>query len=184
LWFDERDDVGTRHQQRWDARKDVPKGNERDIDRHNVDRRRKIGKFECARVRFFDDHDTRIVSESPIELTVTHVVRDHSRRATPQKHVGEASGRCSDVERFATGDRYIEYVEGVGQLYAAPPDIWVIGLAHGQLGIFGDWCTCLLRRLAVDEHDARDHQRLRPFSRRRKPSLHEQLIESSLQLCL
>jgi hypothetical protein len=41
-----------------------------------------------------------------------------------------------------------------------------------------------LRRLAVDEHDACDHQRLRSFSRRRQAPLHEQLVESSLQLCL
>jgi hypothetical protein len=41
-----------------------------------------------------------------------------------------------------------------------------------------------VRRTAVDEHHARDHQRLRSFSRRRKASLYEQLVESPLQLRL
>jgi hypothetical protein len=38
--------------------------------------------------------------------------------------------------------------------------------------------------VAVDEHDAGHHQRLRSFSRGRETPLHEQLVESSLQLCL
>jgi hypothetical protein len=41
-----------------------------------------------------------------------------------------------------------------------------------------------LRRPAVDEHDARDHQRLRSFPRGRQAPLHEELVESSFQLCL
>ncbi len=59
-----------------------------------------IVERQVARVEVLEDHDARIVAQSPIELAVADVERDHARRPALQQHVGEAAGRGADVERL------------------------------------------------------------------------------------
>ena len=105
LRFDERDDVGARSQQRRHAGKDVTQGDERDIDRDDVDRAWEMRRLERAGVRALDDHHAGIVAQTPVELAVTDVEGHHARRASLQQHVGETAGGRADIERLPAVQR-------------------------------------------------------------------------------
>ena len=112
---------------------------------------------------------------------MTDVEGDHANGAALQQHVGEAAGRCADVERLAAVDRDAERVERVRQFDAAAADVRVVGLFERNLCISRDRRAGFLRGLAVDQDDARKNERARPLARLGQAALHEQQIEPASQ---
>ena len=159
MGFHQRDDVGAFSKKRRNARKDVAERDERDVNRDDIDERRQVRGLERSCVGALDDDHARIVTQAPVELAVANVERDHADRAAFQEDVGESSRGRADVERLAAFDEDAERVECMRQLDAATTDIRMVRLLQGHLGIVGDLLTRFLGRLAVDEHDAREHQR-------------------------
>ncbi len=89
------------------------------------------GRSAGSSVRAFDaldDHDPRVVTEAPVELTVADVESNHTGRAASEQHVGESARRCADVERLPSVDRDAESVDRVRELDAAASDIRMVGL--------------------------------------------------------
>ena len=87
-----------------------------------------------ARVEVLDDDDARVVAQLPVQLAVADVERDHACGAALQQHVGEAAGRCADVEALAPANLDLKGVECVRELQSAAADIGVIGRdeRHGR----------------------------------------------------
>ena len=63
LRLDQRDDVGAGPKHRRDDGKDVAQRDERDVDRHDVDRAGQIGERQVPRVEVLDDDDARVVAQ-------------------------------------------------------------------------------------------------------------------------
>ena len=64
------------------------------------------------------------------------VERDDARGAALQQHVGEAAGRCADVERLV--DRptsMLKDVERVGELKPAAADVRMVGRDERDVGL-------------------------------------------------
>ncbi len=57
------------------------------------------------------------------------------------------------------------------QLETTAADIGMIRLSQSELGVLGDGGSRFARRLTVDQHDARQDQRLRALSRSCQASL-------------
>src|SRR5690606_33144829 len=101
---------------------------ERDVDDDDVDRAGELRGREIPRVAPLDDDHARIISQPPVELTVTDVERDDPAGAALQQHVGEAAGGGADVERLSPLDGNAKGVERVRQLHAAAADIRMVRL--------------------------------------------------------
>ena len=82
---------------------------------------------EHARVDAFADDDARIAAQPPVELPAADVERDDAGGAAPQQDVGEAAGRCADVERAASARIDGERIERARELHAAAPDVRMVG---------------------------------------------------------
>ncbi len=158
----------SRGETRRQRRQDVTQRNERDVDRHEIDRVRHVGCRQRPGVHAFADDDARIGAQLPIELAVADVERDHVARAALQQDVGEAAGRRADVERAASADGNGEDVEGVRELDAAAADVRMIGSDQRDVGARRHGGAGLRHDLAVDGDLAGEDQRARPFARRRR----------------
>ena len=134
LWFDQRDDVGARPQQRRHDGQDLAQRDERHVDREEIDRRRKIRRLKTARIEVFQDEDARVVAKRPVDLPVTDVERDDARRAAFEQDVGKAAGGGADIERLASLDGNAEGVERVRELDAAAPDVRMVRSDQSDLG--------------------------------------------------
>ncbi len=168
-------------EQRGNAGENVPQGDERHIDGDDVDERRQVARLERSRVGALDDHDARIVAESPVELSVADVVGNHAYGPALQQHVGEAARGCPDIERFASLNGDAELVERVRELDAASTHIRVVRRLQRDRGIVGDLLARFADSLAIDQHDPRENQRGRAFARLRQATADEQTIETNLQ---
>ena len=184
LRLDEGHHVATPAQERWDTRKDVPERDERHIDGDDIDERRHITRLQRARVGAFDDHDTRIVPETPVELTVADVERHHACGAALQQHISESASGRADVERLSAGDRDTEGVERVGELETAPADIRMVRFLEGDVCVCGNLLAGFLCRLAIDENNAGQNECGCALPRLRQPALDKKLIESAFQFVL
>jgi hypothetical protein len=120
-----------------------------------------------------EDDDARILSQPPVQLTMTHVERDDARGAALQQDICEATGRRADIEAFAAGDGDLKSLERMRELQATAADVRVIrgherdicGVVHGgaRLG----------HRPPVYGHLPGDHQRPSPFTRRRQLAIEQ-----------
>src|SRR5207244_5044168 len=89
-------------------------GYERDI---ADDELRREGQLRhVARVRSFKNDHARVFANPRVELAVTDVERDHTRRAPLKQHVGETARRGADVEAVAAGRIDVERIERIRQL--------------------------------------------------------------------
>ena len=88
-------------------RQDEPQGNERDVDRDQVEPAEidgQVVRVEIPRVQAFERDDARILAKLPVELAVTHVERDDSdgpaiaagRRVKPPVDAPMSSARMPD----------------------------------------------------------------------------------------
>ena len=110
-----------------------------------------------------------------MKLAVADIERDHARGAALQQHVGEAAGRCADVERVAPPDVEPELVEGVRELFAAARDEPRRPL-EVEVGVLLDLRPRLVEALDEPGH----HERLRLGAGLGEAALDEQHVEALL----
>ena len=107
-----------------------------------------------------------------MQLAVADVDRDHARGAAPEQDVGEAAGRCADVEAVESGRVDAERVERVRELVAAARDVLRAARDRQLRGLVD-----LLSRLVVARDEPGHHQRLRLRSRLREAALDEEDVQ-------
>jgi hypothetical protein len=129
-----------------------------------------------ARVGPLEDHDARIVAQPPVELAVADIDRVDRFGATPEQHIGKATGRGADIERHDPRRIDVEVIEPVRELDAAARDIRRTHSAHAQLDVTGDPLPRLVESLLATEHPPREDQGLRLGPAFRQTALEEQLI--------
>ncbi len=151
--------------------------------RDDVDWTRKIGERQGARIEVLDGNDSRVVAQRPVQLPVADVEGDDARRSALEQHVGEASGRCADVERLAAVHLDAEGIEGMRQLEPAAADVRMVSADQRDLGGGLDLRARFADDLAVDGHLRGENQRPRPLARRSQTLVRNQLIESDFRQC-
>jgi len=105
--------------------------------------------------------------------------RDDSRRTRLQQAVGEAAGRCSDVDAVTPFDDHAQRVECVLQLLPAARHE-----ARRPLDLEHRVLVELLTRLVVPWHQTRENQRLRLRAGLHEPTLDQQDVEPLLHAVL
>ena len=117
---------------------------------------------ERLRVRAFEDDDASVGPEGVRELTVADVDRGHRSGTAPEQAVGEAAGRCSEVEAAFPAGIDAEGVERARELDASSRDVRVIFTADRDGGVLGEERAGLVDAGLADVDLSREDQRLRP----------------------
>ena len=84
--------------------------------------------FEVTDVCFFQHQDAGILAKSPVELTVSHVHRDHLFGPPLEQTVGEPPCRCPHVHEDLSRYIHRKGIEGRLQLQSTTAHIGGIGL--------------------------------------------------------
>src|SRR5262245_25838359 len=91
-----------------------------------------------ANIGALDQLHARVAAPLPVELPVTDVDGDDSRRTALQQAIGEAAGRGADVERRASADVDLPVLQRRFQLEAAAADEGEIVADDVNLGFVVD----------------------------------------------
>ncbi|MDE2892006.1 MAG: hypothetical protein OXN86_05850 [Chloroflexota bacterium] len=122
LRLDERNNIGLRRDGSLHAGQHLLKADERDVNGGEVSRTRE-GR-QIADVGALEHRYTRIAAECISELSIANVDCVHVQRPAAKQHVGEATGRCTDIEADSAVDGNRPGVEGGGQFLTAAGHIW------------------------------------------------------------
>ena len=97
---------------------------------------------------------TRILPQTPRQLTVANVNGIHLARTAAQQAVGKAAGRCTNVHHDQIGRVDIKVVERLLDLLAAAGHKCVLAAANLQFGVFVNHIACFARLLACNVDDS------------------------------
>ena len=138
------------------------------------------GRGEVAGVRPLHRDDPRIPPERLRELAAAHVERVDAAGAALQEDVGEAAGRCADVEAYRPARVDPNASSAAASLW--PPRLtYGSGRATSRASRVDQVARLAVAPggVAVPDLDlARQHQRLGPRARGGEPTLDEQLVEA------
>ena len=98
LRLDHGQDLAVRGRTGDDCRQDLAQGDEGDVDRDHVGTKREVRRLDRPGVRPLDHGYPRVVPQGLVDLAVGDVEGDHLRRTSLEQAVGEATGRCPDVQ--------------------------------------------------------------------------------------
>ena len=99
LWFDQKDRAGRFSGHEKSGLRTLCEGDEAEITHHNVRRVTvQMLKAEIAGVDAFKDHDTRIIPQRLVHLSVTHIDGEHFFRAAFQQNLREPASGSANVE--------------------------------------------------------------------------------------
>ncbi len=80
---------------------------------------RQIGRRDVADVGPVLDNDARVPAQFLGELAIADIERDHRSGAALKQHVGEAAGRCADIEGAAAWHFDLKMFDRGGELVAS-----------------------------------------------------------------
>ena len=113
-------------------------------------------------------------------LPVAGIDGNHLRRSVLQQAVGEAAGRCADVEAHFSAHIHLPVLQSSGQLQASPAHKGLVVAQQANRSVVVDTCSTFVDLLLVHQHTACEDERLRPLPRRRQTAQQNQLVEPHL----
>lgn len=103
-----------------------------------------------ADVRAFNQHHARILTQTPIELTITDINGVDQPGASLQQAIGESSRGTADIQRDTSLNIHSEMIESRAQFVATAADIPGWGLLHLEIGIDGDRLGRFVDHTSID----------------------------------
>src|SRR5437879_3536297 len=98
LRLDKRDDAAPLRQERPDSRQDFCRRDEGYIDRYKIEPLIEIFRFQVTRIDTFAHVNSRVVTQTPVELIVANINGYNFARAVLQQAISESAGRCRSEE--------------------------------------------------------------------------------------
>ena len=175
--FYQRQDLRTRREQIADGRQHELERDETHVDGGEVGRVRQTRRIELADIGLLEADDVVAAAQPRVQLAGADVDRVDPLGAAREQHLGEAAGRCADVEADAAGDVETEMIERGGKLDAAARHIGVLGRG-GDDGGGGDFLGGFANRDAVGGHPAGGDRGLRPRAAIEQAARDQQAIGS------
>ena len=159
-------------------------GDEGHIDAREIDGVGHLFAGDIADVGALQVDDPSVGPQLPGELAVADVDRVDLFGAVLQHAVGEAAGRRADIHAGFPLEHDRKDPHRLFELEAAPADVPEGLPAHLERGGLLHVHARLVGLLAVDIHLPRHDDRLRLFSAREEPALHQQDIQSFFHVVL
>src|SRR5579872_7471663 len=130
-------------------------------------------------IRALHHDDSLVLAKLPGKLAVSDVERVHPLRAGLEKHVGEAAGRRTDVERHGAACFDLEHPQRLLQFQAASADVRQRLAQQYHRAVDRYACCRLGDDGTVDGNAAPQNDRLRSGPRLREAALHHEHVESA-----
>ncbi len=111
LWLDQKDPIGVPRPKSADLPGNERQRDEGEIGNHKIERSSKRNGIGVADVRSFYNDNSGIAANPMMKLTISNVESDYFGGPALEKAVGEASSRCSNVDRDPALNRDIKGID-------------------------------------------------------------------------
>jgi hypothetical protein len=178
LRFDEGNDFAGGGKKGYDRGKNERERDEGDIDHHKI---RKLGELtggEMPNIHPFQDHDSGIVPETLVQVTVAHIQSNDPGRASLKETIGKTAGPHPDVNADPVLDRDAKDVERGPKLDAPSSDEGMLRTLDGDRRSRPDQGSRFIDALTIDSHLPGEDQSARTLSALDQPIFEQAQIQA------